>query len=83
MLPGKRTGSCARKVTRLRRAWRLTVEMSMPSMRILPDTGKVVARSESARVLFPEPVRPIKAVVEPPLIVRETSVSAGSRCGAY
>lgn len=61
----------------------LTVEMSMLSIRIRPDDGRVVARSESANVLFPEPVRPMSAVVDPPLMVREIFCSAGSRCGAY
>ena len=83
IVPGNRTGSWARKVTRLRRACLSTVAMSMPSIKILPVLGGVVASSESASVLFPEPVRPMRAVVEPPLIVKDTLMSAGSRCGAY
>ena len=68
---------------RLRRARMLTVEVGMLSIRIRPDSGSTVARIEMARVLFPEPVRPSTAVVEPPGIRRDTFCKTGSRCGAY
>lgn len=51
----------------------------MPSMRIRPVTGSVVASSDKASVLLPEPVRPMSAVVEPPFMVSEMLESAGSR----
>jgi hypothetical protein len=39
ILPGKRTGSCATKVTRVRNACLLTSVILMPSMRMRPDSG--------------------------------------------
>lgn len=79
MVPGKRMGSWARKVIRERRAWREMVDMSIPSMMMRPSDGRVVASNANASVLFPDPVRPMRAVVDPPLIVNEMLDSAGSR----
>ena len=55
MVPGKRTGSWARKVMRERRAVVETRARSMLSTRIFPEVGRMVARRERARVDLPEP----------------------------
>lgn len=42
----------------LRKSVRPIVEMSMPSMMILPSVASTNRKNESASVLFPEPVLP-------------------------
>ena len=79
MDPGKRTGSCAKNVTRLRKACLSTFEMSIPSIRMRPDSGRIVANSASDKVLLPDPVRPSSAVVDPPGMRKDKDDNDGSR----
>jgi len=60
--------SWARKVTRLRSAWYYSLRYRYHQLKILPEVVKVVARSERANVLFPDPgFRPMKRqLFEPP-----------------
>lgn len=81
-MPEKRTGSCATKVMRSLRDLVETVERSTLSINILPLSGRTTASSAIARVDFPEPVRPMIAVVEPPGMWRDIFVREGSRVGA-
>ena len=67
---------------RERRVEVLTRARSMLSIRILPDEGQMVARRERARVDLPEPVRPMRAVVEPEGIVRVRLLIEGGKLGA-
>ena len=49
IVPGKRTGSRAKNVTRLRSACLSTVEISI-SLMMRPDSGRIATRRASARV---------------------------------
>ena len=64
---------------RLRRVWVLTLEISTLSINIRPDSGFMIASSDSASVLFPEPVLPSSAVVDPAGIRKEMLERDGSR----
>lgn len=76
-------GSCARNVIRLRRMFFETLAMLIPSIVTVPLDKGVVARSESARVLLPEPVRPTIEVWVPPGRVAVMERMAGGEVGVY
>lgn len=59
------------------------VEMSIPSMRILPDVGSVKRRMLIANVLFPDPVRPSKPTLSPARKEKLMSFRTDGRSGAY
>lgn len=56
--------------------------MSMSSIMMRPDSGRITHKSDTASVDLPLPVRPMTAVVEPPGIRREMLDKEGSRWGA-
>jgi hypothetical protein len=53
IVPGRRTGSWGRQMRRLRTTFLGTVEMSMPSIVIVPLVSSMRRRREERSVLFP------------------------------
>ena len=66
---------------RERRMFLSTLEMSMPSINMLPDVSGVVARRDRENVVLPEPVRPTIAVWVPPGSFAVTFVKAAGDVG--
>lgn len=53
MVPEKRTGSCGMMARRVRRSWSLILEMSIPSMVMLPLRALRKRKRARERVDFP------------------------------
>jgi len=53
MVPEKRTGSCGMMARRVRRSWSLILEMSTPSMVMLPERALRKRKSARERVDLP------------------------------
>lgn len=68
-------------VSLLRRSVRPIFAISKPSMRIRPSTGSTNRKNDSARVLFPDPVRPRMPTFSPGRTSNERWCSTLGRSG--
>ena len=81
-VPEKRTGSWGMIARRERRAWRFMVEMSSPSMWILPSLASRKRKSASVRLDFPAPVRPTTPMRSLRSMLKERPFKTGGRSSA-
>ena len=82
-VPSKRIGSWGMIPNRDLRSWRPIVEMSMPSMIILPPEGSTSLKKTWIRVDFPLPVRPTTPIFSPPRKLRVTPLRTRGVFGRY
>lgn len=69
MVPSKRTGSWGMIPNRDLRSWSPKVQMSTPSMIILPSEGSTILNSAWISVDFPLPVLPTTPIFSPPCML--------------
>ena len=70
-------------VSLLRRSVKPILEMSNPSMRIRPSVGSTKRKNESAKVLFPDPVRPRTPTFSPGWISKERWCNTLGKSGCH
>lgn len=70
-VPWNRTGSWGMMPKRDLRSWSPNLQMSTPSIMMVPAEGSTSLKKTCIRVDFPLPVRPTMPIFSPPLILRE------------
>lgn len=70
-VPWNRIGSWGMIPKRDLRSWSPSLQMSTPSIMMVPAEGSTSLKKTCIRVDFPLPVRPTMPILSPPLILRE------------
>ena len=82
-VPSKRTGSWGMIPNRDLRSWSPNMQMSRPSIIILPPEGSTSLKKTWIKVDFPLPVRPTTPIFSPPWMLRVMPLITRGVFGRY